>query len=140
LDTYAQGISGNSIVGYYVDSPGIANAKGFLYNGKKWTTLDFPGAAYGTFAQGIDGSNIVGGYYDSSNYGHGFLYNGTSWTTLNYPGAELTWAYGISGSNIVGWYSDGDASSVHGFIYTIPEPATLLLFGLGAAIIRKFKN
>jgi hypothetical protein len=29
-----------------------------------------------------------------------------------------------------------DTSGSHGFIYTVPEPATLLLFGLGAVRLR----
>jgi len=34
--TYVNGISGNNIVGYYVDSSGHNN--GFLYNGSTYTT------------------------------------------------------------------------------------------------------
>jgi hypothetical protein len=60
-----------------------------------------------------------------------FLYDGSTWTTLYMWGIP----YGIDGSTIVGSYEDGSGS--HGFIYEIPEPATLLLFGLGAVILRK---
>lgn len=42
---------------------------------------------------------------------------------------------GIDGSNIVGGY--GDSTGSHGFLYAIPEPATLLLLGLGAAMVRR---
>jgi len=49
----------------------------------------------------------------------------------------VTQAYGISGSSIVGSYSD--SSGTHGFVYTIPEPATLLLFALGGLVLRKHK-
>jgi hypothetical protein len=131
-DTYAQGISGNSVVGYYYDGdPHYAH--GFLYNitTQSYTALNYPGATGETIAQGISGNNIVGQYWDNSGE-HGFLYNGTSWTTLDYPGAINTYALGISGNNIVGWSSDG-----HGFLYEIPEPATLLLLGLGAVVLRK---
>jgi hypothetical protein len=41
------------------------------------------------------------------------------------PGASGTCAYGIDGSNIVGSYG------THGFVYTIPEPASALLIGAG---------
>ena len=40
--TYASGIDGSNIVGYYVDA---ASGHGFLYNGSGWTTLDMPGAS-----------------------------------------------------------------------------------------------
>ena len=223
--TYAQGISGNNIVGYY--NNGINNPNhSFLYNNatKNWTNLDYPGST-GTWATGIDGSRIVGNYADASGKGrHGFLYDitnniwttldapgsvitagggkytytmdiegdivvgnyiansgmegvlyniadntwttianfeyingidggklvgcsghqgllydGTSWTVLTYPGATYTYANGISGNTIVGYrYQSYTQYGDYAFVYTIPEPATLLLLGLGAAIaVRK---
>jgi hypothetical protein len=135
-ETYAEGISGDSVVGWYRGSFGPVH--GYLYNitTQSYTSFHYPGATGETIAQGISGNNIVGQYWDNSGE-HGFLYNGTSWTTLSYPGAVNTYAYGISGNNIVGNYNYGDGMPVHGFIYTIPEPATLLLFGLGAVMLRK---
>ena len=72
--TSAIGISGNNIVGFYVDSSGQHS---FLYNGTSYAKLDYPGAT-GTYAEGINGNNIVGNYYDSFGNVHGFLYNGTN--------------------------------------------------------------
>jgi hypothetical protein len=131
--TWANGISGSNIVGTYaVDN--VINFQGFVYNGTSYTALNYPGAGW-TQAWGISGSNIVGAYADSSGV-YGFLCNGTDWTTLNYPGAYRTYARGISGNNVVGWYEDTSGNQ-HGFIYTIPEPATLLLLGLGAVMARR---
>ena len=78
---------------------------------------------------GIDGDNIVGGFADASG-GHYFLFDGTTYTTLDVPGR----VYGIDGNNIVGSYThdvDGDRHE-HGFLYTIPEPSTLILLTTGA--------
>ena len=130
--TWALGISGNNIVGYYED----ANAEfhGFLHDGSSWRTLDDPvvsSGAYGTHAWGISGNNIVGYYPDASGY-HGFLYNGSSWTALDDP-LEVygTYAFGVSDNDIVGYYDDGHI--VHGFLATpVPEPSALALAGLGA--------
>ena len=56
--TRAYGISGNNIVGAYLDSSGQQN--GFLYDGTSYTTLDDPLGTNGTYAQGISGNLIVG--------------------------------------------------------------------------------
>jgi len=125
---FASDIDGSNIVGGN-------GAIGFLYNGTTLTTLVVPSAS-GTGVSSIDGSNIVGWYYGASSH-HGFLYNGSSWTTLDMPGASETFAHGIDGSNIVGQYFDA-SGGYHGFVYVIPEPATLLLLALGGlALIRR---
>jgi hypothetical protein len=72
------------------------------------------------------------GQYDVADGTHSFLYDGTNWIIIDKPGATRTFINGIDGSNIVGYYQD--TSGLHGFLYTIPEPATLLLLGLGALI------
>ncbi len=107
--TYAHGISGNNIVGFYTGS----GQHGFLFDGTNFTTLDVAGAAH-TYAYGISGNNIVGSY-DYSGLNHGFVYNGTNYTTLDVPGAANTYAYGISGNNIVGTYDYSGFN--HGFVY-----------------------
>jgi hypothetical protein len=126
LDTEIRSISGNNMVGEYWGETGY---QGFLYDGKTWTTLSMPGADL-IQVNGIDRSNIVGGAGS-----HGFLYNGSGWITLDMPGAWWTEIYSIDGSNLVGQY--GDYLGTHGFIYTIPEPATLLLFAFGGLALRR---
>jgi hypothetical protein len=112
--TYAYGIDGNNIVGYYY--AGLQERTGpygFLYNGSTYTPL--PNISDATFAYGISGTKIVG---TSATYDHfiaGFLYNGSTSTTIQVPDASYTFAQGISGTNIVGYY--GDATGDHGFLY-----------------------
>ena len=128
--TRAYGISGNNIVGAYLDSSGQQN--GFLYDGTTYATLDAPLGTNGTYAQGISGSCIVGYYEDSSDLDHGFLYNGSTstYTTLDDPLASPdgkvngTRAYGISGSNIVGAYLDSSGQQ-NGFLYNGTSYTTL---------------
>jgi len=128
--TWAYGISGNQVVGYYVIGPGSSYTnQGFLYNSGTYTTLSFPGAV-DTYPQGISGHNIVGYYdYGTDTYGipinpQGFLYDGTNYITLNAPGATYTEAYGISGDKIVGTSSLGsffyDGSSYTILDFSLP--------------------
>ena len=125
---------------------GVADNRGFLYDGATWTNVDHPAGPWGSAARGIDGDNIVGtytGYGDSADglpgkelaY-HGFFFDGANMHTLDFPGSLQTYPMGIDGLNIVGSYTD--AFGTHGFIYTIPEPATVLLLALGGlALVRR---
>jgi hypothetical protein len=136
--THVFGIDGSNIVGRYNDDSGWGY-HGFLYNYEEstWTTFDTPWPyTYIFAATGISGGNIVGYYTKPTMEEYGFLYDGVTWTTLDSPASyeSFTEAWGIDGSNIVGTYYD---AGYHGFIYTIPEPATLLLLGMGALILRK---
>ena len=119
----ARGIDGNNIVGDYYDASNRYH--GSLYNGTTYTTLDDP-SGLSTIARAISGGNVVG-----TAGSHGFLYDGTTWTTLDDPlGTQETFASGISGNNIVGFYEDA-AGSIHGFLATVPEPATFVLAAIG---------
>jgi hypothetical protein len=129
--TFPAAMSGTKIVGYYCYVGSTMH--GFMYESGKWTVLNFPGSSE-TWLTDIDGTNIVGTYKNSSGT-HGLIYDGTNWTTLDYPGTSITGINGIDGQNIVGYCRIG--SEYKGFVYTIPEPCTLLLLGLGAAILRK---
>ena len=146
LYTWPNGIDGNNIVGEYYDAS--YQGHGFLatiVNGvmANYTTLDIPGAKL-TDLLDISGNNIIGYYKDADATNHAFLYNGGLLTDLDYPvepktgidpnnpGATFktkTFLRGIDGDKIVGYGVDSD--SVHGFVYTIPEPTMLSLLALG---------
>jgi hypothetical protein len=125
--TYAQGIQGDSIVGYYIDASGLYH--GFLYriHNQSWTTLDDPLAGTapangeGTVCEGICGDKIIGQYTDSGGFNHGFIYDGRTWATLDNPLAgtapgQGTAFLGVSGDDEVGIYIDSSGDA-HGFIY-----------------------
>lgn len=127
--TFLNGISGNNIVGQY-SHPG--GASGFIYNISSGTTTDLGGLGY-LHVLGIDGDNIVG---IGPAGPHTVLYNMTNGegTILAMPGATGTYASAISGDKIVGDYVD--ASYIYRpFIYTIPEPASCIIMGIGAAFM-----
>jgi hypothetical protein len=113
--TFADAISGSTIVGFYQD---LAGTHGFIYDGSSYASLDVPfGTPGSTTAFGISGSIVVGNFGDSTGT-HGFLYNGSTFSTLDDPMAApgKTFAAGISGNNVVGYYEDA-SSSFHGFVY-----------------------
>jgi hypothetical protein len=129
--TEAYGIDGDNIVGVAINAmENPIHNRGFLYDGSTWTILDAPGSTW-TEAYGIDGSNVVGLYRSGTHY-YNFLYDGSTWTTLDFGGI----AYDIDGSSIVGSINVGKYSGTYGFVYTIPEPASLLLFAISGLALR----
>ena len=130
------GIDGSNLVGYY-------DHHGFVYNmtTQNWTTIDVPGATY-TRIYDIDGSNLVGSSTLNGEKLTDFIYDGTTLHALDLPGSPM----GIYGNIIVGSYTttvhyDNGVIGIfsHGYVYTIPEPASLLLLALGALIAIRCK-
>jgi hypothetical protein len=127
-DTWAHRINGNNIVGnYYANNI----CHGFLYDGKNWTTIYFPGAD-GSVATAIYDGSIVG-YYSLPNsndgYRHSFIYDGSTWTTLNAPNAAYTVVTDISERGIVGSYWNLNTDVSHGFLYDGSTWTTLDVLG-----------
>jgi probable HAF family extracellular repeat protein len=73
---------------------------------------------------------------------HAFLWNGSATSYVNLSvflpaGFTSSSAAGIDNyGNVVGYATDSSGNN-HAILWQVPEPATLLLFGLGAAILRK---
>lgn len=109
INTFALGVDGTNIVGYFTDQQG--RDRGYLYDGSTWTALHYPGADLTRFID-IDGANMVGMY--RKNGKAGVLYDGTDWHVMSVGNSADTIAYGIDGTNIVGAFADG---GYRGFLY-----------------------
>lgn len=160
----AQGINNNGlIVGFYLGTDGqdhgfmalVSHSVGGMLTGTAIADPSIPpvagepGATF-VFSQilGINDHGIAVGYYgDSTTSQHGFLYNTNTgqYTFVDDPseafdnGVEVTQITGITNSGeITGFYSDANGV-FHGFVASVPEPATLTLMGAGllAAWLRK---
>lgn len=110
------------VVGAYTDTVGEL-FHGYLLKNGTYTTIDFPGAIYGTFAGGGNPENDVVGVYNyisscTADCNHAFLLHNGVFTSFDYPGAIFSEATGINpGGVIVGVFEDS-STNVHGFIRT----------------------
>jgi hypothetical protein len=121
--TFATGIEGNTVVGYYVQSG--ADVRGYSYDGSTFTSFRVPlgGSKFAsTVPYDIDGGLIVGEYSSS---GHGFVYDGTAFTTIDTAGPQTT-IHGISGDDLVGFQRDSKSNLrafwYDGSVFTALEP------------------
>ena len=95
-----QGVIGGS----YVDSGGIQH--GFVLDGKKITSFDYPDAVGVTAPEGINDAGVVTGLWqDTSGNRHGFLYDSTTgdFTAITGPndGSTAQEAWGINNAGLV---------------------------------------
>ena len=107
-------VAGKSIMGWYIDSNGMAH--GFLRSpAGKFTKFDPPGSQ-GTYSYGMNPSLAITGYYaDSAVVFHGFLRTPKGKiTTFDAPGAGTGSHQGTEANNInskgriVGFYTDSN--------------------------------
>jgi uncharacterized membrane protein len=119
------------IVGTYVDSSNVQH--GFLKKGKKYTTLDYPGATF-TIAHSINNSGLITIIWgDSSGNEEGALYDGKEYTLINVPGAvssyphkidtagDIVYSWADSNGNFHGELCTNCASNSRTF-YTVDDP------------------
>jgi probable HAF family extracellular repeat protein len=121
-----------TVVGFYQYNPG-GDFSAFVDKNGAITSFQAPGSV-STQALGInDLGEIVGDYLDASGFMHGFLDSGGTFITLDPNGSTGTTINGINDQGIfVGFYVNGAGATI-GTVGTVPEPASLLLFGVGLA-------
>ncbi len=77
--------------------------------------------------------DIVGDYVDAGGVMHGYIDIGGAFTSFDPTGSTATTINGINDlKQIVGFYVDGAGNTI-GFVTTVPEPGTLLVFLSGLA-------
>jgi len=110
-----------AVVGTYTDTKGELNHGYLLFLGT-YTTIDFPGAKYGTFAAGGNLANNIVGLYNylscTADCNHAFLWQKGVFTSFDYPGAVWTGASGINALGIIVGIFVDSSGNTHGFIRT----------------------
>jgi uncharacterized membrane protein len=105
--------SRGEIVGTYGFLPGEAFVAAYVWNGKTFTSFQYPGAQV-TTGWGISPAGEIVGQALLNGTSHGYLLRHGEFTRIDYPGAAHTWATMISTGRIVGNFQD--AGGIHGFV------------------------
>jgi MBG domain len=130
--TQATGISGNNVVGIYVNGE---QQHGFVYNIASTayvSAIDPPTSLTNnafTTVTGVSGNNMAGYFQNSAE--HGFLYetdNATFTSPLDPPLSVDTEIDGVSGDNVVGTYQDSGGAH-HGFLAGVNKTTTPVTLG-----------
>lgn len=113
-DTFARGISGDTVVGYSVQGQ---TTRGFVYDGTMMTDLVVPGAT-DTLPDDVTAGRVVGTFENLTGT-HGFVSEGGVIRVIDHPMGNLlgTFATGIDGPNVVGTYLRFPDGTAHGFLY-----------------------
>jgi len=142
----ARGINNlGQIVGTYYNN---SIWEGFLldHSTLSYSSISFSGSTKTELYDINNDGWIVGEYTDSSNMRHGFIKIDGVFTEMSFPGADFTIPYGINSDGwIVGQYWKDQtytAFLAKPVSESVPEPTTMLLFGLGlvgiAGVRKKF--
>ena len=135
FNSQASGVNNaGTVVGFYQSTPNSNSTfDGFVDTGGAISTLAYPGAT-STQALGInDLGQIVGDYVDAGDVMHGSLDNNGDFLSRAPSGSTGTSLNGINDQGMfVGVYSNAAGSSI-GTVGTVPEPASMLLLGVGVA-------
>ena len=127
IGTRASGISGNYIVGTYVDGSGTSHAYFYNIATQVYAPLDPPNSTSST-GTAISGNYIAGYYYGnpaSSTGPFGFLYNISTqtFTTINPASGVCSLPSAIDGNNVVGFFQT-NAYADEGFLATLGGTTT----------------
>jgi probable HAF family extracellular repeat protein len=156
-NAYGVSADGSVVVGFATSALGQEafrwTSEGGMVGLGDFAAGTFRSRAYGVSADGsvVVGFGVSGSVYEASAYeafywtASGGMQNLNDMLTDNYnldlTGWHLTEAIGVSGDGLT---IVGNGTNPQGFsepwIATIPEPATMMLIGLGGIFIRKFKS
>jgi|ERR1700722_13401058 len=91
----------------------------WIWDGRKYSFFDVPGAVNGAAAGGINNQDEVTGFYiDDSGLPQGFVKDGSHYKTFAAPGSLYTLAFGINNQGVVaGGYVNPDTSH-HGYFWS----------------------
>ncbi len=143
--TTATGIDNAGVVsGFYTNATGT---HGFIDVGGVFTSYDDPNGTDTMFLGLNNDGQVVGSYVDTAGETQGILFDylTNSWVTISDPLASaINNGFNVNGTTVngindkgqlVGFYGDG--TNVNGFLAnpSVPEPASLGLMVLGAALL-----